>query len=688
VKHWLENTPLKTKLIVTYTLVAMLTVPVAVLTVNKLQRIEAHTVDMHEGELKPAMALKKFTTSLNTCMITRLSINTTRDAQVQKDLLAGLNKLVPQVEEKVQGLKNTNFETEEQKFIDSISAGWEEYKVVATRMTELSMAGDYNAADIQWRTKVKPVALNIFTNAEDLATLLEEHTEASINDLKATEQAAIVTLIVGSVIGLIAAVLIGTILSNIMARRMAIAVRAVEDLTAGDTEIDLPAPTNDELGQILSAVNENAAVQRQLVLSANALAEGDLSTDITPRSHRAQLEIAMNRMLEAQRTVVSVAENVADGNLTDNFRAQSDRDQLGLAIEKMLLELSDTVAQVRELADTVGGNSQTLTASAEELSASVAAIAESMNQVSDASNESARASQEIAGGSESLARNASAVADSINALEDDALRMAAGSENQRQGVERAQTALQQASEAVIQAVAGAKRINERLVITSESTERLATRGDQIGDIIRTIEDIAEQTNLLALNAAIEAARAGEAGRGFSVVADEVRKLAERSQSATREIAELINQVQNDVRTAVTEINASAHEANLVAKQADSVTGQEDEVAANVTEVRRVAEENSKLVTTLKDELAAVAQSIANVAAVSQEAAASAEEMSASTEEVTASTEAVSRSTQDISASVEATAAEAQQLANVSEQLVRAVARFRLREQSRDAQEAA
>ncbi|GJL67380.1 MAG: hypothetical protein NPIRA06_00150 [Nitrospirales bacterium] len=104
-----------------------------------------------------------------------------------------------------------------------------------------------------------------------------------------------------------------------------------------------------------------------------------------------------------------------------------------------------------------------------------------------------------------------------------------------------------------QSVMDMQQVSHAVVEAANIITALGRSSDQIGEIVRVIEDIADQTNLLALNAAIEAARAGEQGRGFAVVADEVRKLAERTTRATKEIGDMIREIQKDTRSAVLSI---------------------------------------------------------------------------------------------------------------------------------------
>lgn len=95
--------------------------------------------------------------------------------------------------------------------------------------------------------------------------------------------------------------------------------------------------------------------------------------------------------------------------------------------------------------------------------------------------------------------------------------------------------------------ASMKLVTEMVHQTSSKMAELGSHSAAIGKIVDTIQEIANQTNLLALNAAIEAARAGTEGRGFAVVAGEVRNLAERTTKSTKEIADMISEIQAAVR---------------------------------------------------------------------------------------------------------------------------------------------
>jgi hypothetical protein len=105
-----------------------------------------------------------------------------------------------------------------------------------------------------------------------------------------------------------------------------------------------------------------------------------------------------------------------------------------------------------------------------------------------------------------------------------------------------------------------QKMSQRTAETAASVSKLNERSSEIGSIVKLIKEIADQTNLLALNAAIEAARAGEQGRGFAVVADEVRKLAERTATATSDIAQLVSAIQHETSEVKTMVEVSPQEA--------------------------------------------------------------------------------------------------------------------------------
>ncbi|HEY3862065.1 MAG TPA: methyl-accepting chemotaxis protein [Verrucomicrobiae bacterium] len=153
-------------------------------------------------------------------------------------------------------------------------------------------------------------------------------------------------------------------------------------------------------------------------------------------------------------------------------------------------------------------------------------------EIDQASEQISLASGQVSTSGQTLAQGASEQAAS---LEETSASLEEIASMTRRNAEHADNAKKLAAQTRFAADTGFNDMRDM----SQAMDAIKSSSDNIGKIIKTIDEIAFQTNILALNAAVEAARAGEAGMGFAVVADEVRNLAQRSAQAARETADKI-----------------------------------------------------------------------------------------------------------------------------------------------------
>ncbi len=284
--------------------------------------------------------------------------------------------------------------------------------------------------------------------------------------------------------------------------------------------------------------------------------------------------------------VSEAVQAVARGEIQTNFETQAPKGSIYYSVQQMSQSLAQLVSNL----------TSSMLALRSELS-NVEGRAGSIAELTDSQQQS----------TEMIATAMTEMASSANNVADSARDTASNTDEADKQSQHTQQLIHNTVEN-IQGLAG------QLGTASQAVADLDNDVNNIVKVLDVIGDIAEQTNLLALNAAIEAARAGEQGRGFAVVADEVRNLAGRTQDSTKEIQQMIHNLQEGSRNAIhtMEICAETSQSTVVesenASQAlqqivvalESISAMSHQIATAAAEQTQVSDDISQRINMIEE----------------------------------------------------------------------------------------
>lgn len=379
--------------------------------------------------------------------------------------------------------------------------------------------------------------------------------------------------------------------------------------------------------------------------------------DLTPT--RAEIERASNNpemvqalrglILNWERTIGRFAQLVSDVGAAGyeiGIRSRGLADSASKQVEaagsttESITEIDSSISAVLHSMESLSLNAEETSTSILQMSASIEEVGRISDTLADFVDQTASAIEEMIASINEVAQNTESFSSFTVETAASIVQMNATTQEIGRSARKASDFARYVTEAANEgrdaasgSVAGMGNIQRSVEEAKSVLTALGARSQEIGEIVRVIDDIAGQTNLLALNAAIIAAQAGDRGKGFAVVADEIRDLSERTSASTEEIRTLIQNVQRSVEQAVGQMTVSSERV----QEGVSLTARTEQVLQKILDLTARSSDSMQEIAKATEEQIrgsqAATQAIEEVTKMVQQTATAAQEQSQTSRQI-------------------------------------------------------
>ncbi|MBI2418539.1 MAG: methyl-accepting chemotaxis protein [Ignavibacteriales bacterium] len=652
---WFMNQKLKSKLIISFLLVTLLTVCVGIAGIIKLQHLHENSTYLYENNTVTIGTILVISSEFQRQRANTLeAIIGAKDATAKAEAVKKIAARDETFEKALDVYEKQLTEDDEKKIFSDLKTDWSAYKTLRQQTIAIAENGTIEEAMLFFRGDVDLARKKV----ADLLLKMEDNEVAAAkaiaeaNALEATN--AIILMYIFIIVGIVMAVSIGLWLANYLSKGVKRVLQSMETLS--NTDIANLGKGSEQLA--------NGDLNIRIVTSATHLEVksqdeiGELTENMNQIINKTHGTIvSVEKAVDAIKNIVGETKLLVDAAATGKLKTRGDANKFTGSYKELIVGLNETFDAIvkplnessailekmaaGDITDRISNDypgdysilKESINKFGEAMCDALHRVAEGVEATASASSQISSSTEEMAAGSQEQSSQTAEIASAVQQMTATILESTANVTRAADFAHKAGNIAKDGGTAVQETIKGMNRITKVVEDAARTVQELGASSEQIGQIVQVIDDIADQTNLLALNAAIEAARAGEQGRGFAVVADEVRKLAERTTKATKEIGGMIKQIQQNTGGAVKSMTLGTEEVKRGTLLANKAGSSLEEIISSVNSV--ISEINQVAATSEEQSSAAeqISKNIESISAVIHESASGTQQIARASEDL-------------------------------------------------------
>jgi len=493
--QWYYNLKIRTKLLSGFAVIAFIAVAIGVLGIQSIRTIDNADTFLYEKTAVPLGLVGKISNNFQRIRINMRDYVFAASASEAKETIETIEELKASIDKDIEAYKKTYIDENDEKIFNEYLEKQKVYREQQKRVRELVERKKLKEAEEVLDTDGKKAALAVNEILQKIMQLNLDTAKSTSDHNTELANTTVMTMITFIIIGIIISAILGIFISALIARSTGQALDAINKMSDGDMTIKIDSKDQDELGQMLHAMNDMTSKISEILAKVNSHTDNvgsaaqqlNSTAQSMSQSSNEQAASVEETSAAVEEMTASITQNAENAKVTQNIaiKAANEAKEGGTAVNNTVKAMNQITEKIKMIED-ISYNTNLLAlnaaieaARAGEHGKGFAVVASEVRKLAERSQVAAKEITTLAVDSVDIANKAGTILASIVP-----------------GIQKTSDLVEEITAASDQQASGVKQINQSMTqldaVTNQNAsgaEELAATAEELAGSVESLRDL-------------------------------------------------------------------------------------------------------------------------------------------------------------------------------------------------------